>query len=82
MSQPRLNDSRLTALLVGHERFVWRLQSRASTSNCEENLQLSLYTNKIFCRDPKWRYSRSCYSQTLMHVKDSDSSGTEENPSL
>jgi len=32
-SQPRLNDSRLTALLLGHERLVWRHCSRAYTSN-------------------------------------------------
>jgi len=33
MSHPRLNDSRLTALLLGHERLVLRLCNRAYTSN-------------------------------------------------
>jgi len=57
---------RLTALVFGHERFVWRHHSPAEISNCEENLQLPLFTNKIFCGDrqkaslwAKWRYRRS-----------------------
>jgi len=63
--------------------------SRAYTSNCEDNWQLSLQTNKIFCGDRqkasllvRWRYNRSGYSRNRMHVKDGNSVGTDEIASL
>jgi len=50
----------------------------------DENLQLSLYTNKIFCGDRQKTslWAKLQYSPTLMHVKDRDSVAAEEKVSL
>jgi len=79
---------RLTALLVGHKRFLGRFHSR--TFKLSTKLATVVINEQNILRAPtksvaiwvKWLYSQSRYSRTPMHVKDRDSARTEEKASL